>query len=548
MSQRAKSTGGTAGDRRSTSWSLVRGLAALFAFAGAIGPTASAAPLGTGFTYQGFIEDTGSPAQGVFDLEFRIHDGPNPNVSTLLGTELKCAATVDDGLFTVTLDFGAIFAGDALWLEVGVAPEGPCDNSTTFDRLSPLLALSATPYALFALEGNQGPPGEPGPEGLPGPPGASPFGLNRTDAFYTDGNVGIGTMTPSARLDVSGDSVLFSGSFGSGAIPAEGGGTRFLWYAAKAAIRAGQTDGMAWDDANIGEHSAGFGRDAEASGDFSFAAGEKSSAPGNGAVAMGRRTVAMAAGSVALGDNTNARGIYSVALGEQTQANQSHAVAMGSATTASGSASSAFGSSTTASGSGATSFGLQTMATGNRSVAMGDNSTAQAYASLTIGRFNVIEGAPHVWRTDEPLLVAGNGASVDSRSNAMTLFKNGDLTIAGALTQSSDLRLKRDIIPLDRALERVLGLRAVSFHWRAAHAGKTDDRQIGLVAQEVEAVFPELVRTDATGMKSVNYAGLVAPLLEALKEQQRDIEGLWILICNAQFEEMSCRSRDHQRR
>lgn len=54
----------------------------------------------------------------------------------------------------------------------------------------------------------------------------------------------------------------------------------------------------------------------------------------------------------------------------------------------------------------------------------------------------------------------------------------------------------------------------------------SQEKQIGLIAQEVEKEFPELVSTDNEGMKSVNYASMVAPLIEAVKEQQEQIENL----------------------
>ncbi len=61
-------------------------------------------------------------------------------------------------------------------------------------------------------------------------------------------------------------------------------------------------------------------------------------------------------------------------------------------------------------------------------------------------------------------------------------------------------------------------LRGVSFEWRedmpSGHRGK----DLGVIAQEVEEVFPELVHVDARGYKAVNYQGLIAPLIEAVKE------------------------------
>lgn len=113
----------------------------------------------------------------------------------------------------------------------------------------------------------------------------------------------------------------------------------------------------------------------------------------------------------------------------------------------------------------------------------------------------------------------------------MNLYANGNLWIAGSYSSSSDVRLKKDISTLDDSLNKVSNLRGVHFNWK--NENQDPHLQIGLIAQEVEKEFPELVSTDNEGMKSVNYSGLVAPLIEAVKElkqqneeQTREIEKL----------------------
>jgi Chaperone of endosialidase len=91
-------------------------------------------------------------------------------------------------------------------------------------------------------------------------------------------------------------------------------------------------------------------------------------------------------------------------------------------------------------------------------------------------------------------------------------------------TVSSDIRLKRDIIELTQPLTKLLQLRGVSYYWQDVRKGTT--AQLGLIAQEVETVFPELVEQGADGMKALNYNGLIPVLLEALKEQQSTIATL----------------------
>ncbi len=102
---------------------------------------------------------------------------------------------------------------------------------------------------------------------------------------------------------------------------------------------------------------------------------------------------------------------------------------------------------------------------------------------------------------------------------------NGDLHATGNLTQNSDGRLKKDIKPLTHALDAILQLQGKTYRWKedTTFANKAD---IGLVAQEVEKVFPELVAENEQGYKGIAYSKLTAVLIEAMKEQQDQITSL----------------------
>ncbi|HCD51908.1 MAG TPA: hypothetical protein DEQ34_05645, partial [Balneolaceae bacterium] len=82
----------------------------------------------------------------------------------------------------------------------------------------------------------------------------------------------------------------------------------------------------------------------------------------------------------------------------------------------------------------------------------------------------------------------------------------------------------KDIQTLDNALENTLKLRGVSYTWKTDESNVAP--QIGVIAQEVEEVYPEFVRTDSEGMKSVNYAQMTAVLIEAVKTLNAEIESL----------------------
>ncbi len=267
--------------------------------------------------------------------------------------------------------------------------------------------------------------------------------------------------------------------------------------------------------------------------------GGDTKASGNRAVAIGIGTTANGAEAFAMGDGTEASGSRAAALGNKTMASNRSAVSMGENSQASGIASIAMGTSTTASGRNAVAMGKGTSADAKMAVAMGNetevsgwhsvamngNTTAQAKNSLVIGRWNTISGSESQWNPDDPLFVAGNGNGDTDRSNALLLKKNGEMTIAGNLTENSDRRLKTNIQKLGSVLGDLEDIAPVRFHFKE-DTGHPEDRQIGLIAQEVQDAFPELVTKGSDGYLSLAYPKLTAVLLKGLQEQQATIEDL----------------------
>ena len=109
----------------------------------------------------------------------------------------------------------------------------------------------------------------------------------------------------------------------------------------------------------------------------------------------------------------------------------------------------------------------------------------------------------------------------NTSSPSMTLFDSGNMTIAGTLTQNSDVRLKENIKPIESALDKVKQMQGVEFN-----KINSSTKEIGVVAQEIEKIIPELVLEDKEGIKSVAYGNITAVLIEAIKEQQKQIEEL----------------------
>jgi trimeric autotransporter adhesin len=114
---------------------------------------------------------------------------------------------------------------------------------------------------------------------------------------------------------------------------------------------------------------------------------------------------------------------------------------------------------------------------------------------------------------------AAYSAKIDGATNQWSFSQA--ITVS-TTNYASDASLKKDIGIIPDALSKVLDLKGVSFKWK--DTGRAD---LGLIAQDVEKVFPQIVATDkSTGLKSVEYANIVAPLIEAMKEQQQQIDEL----------------------
>ena len=122
-----------------------------------------------------------------------------------------------------------------------------------------------------------------------------------------------------------------------------------------------------------------------------------------------------------------------------------------------------------------------------------------------------------------PVFVAGTGNQTPSIRTAATAFtfnaSTGTLTVGGDFDSGSDERLKKNIETVKGALKIIKNIRGVRFDWK--ESGKPS---LGVIAQELEEVIPELVK--GTDNKTVTYNGLIAVLIEALKELQERVEVL----------------------
>ncbi|MHC4546427.1 MAG: coiled-coil domain-containing protein [Planctomycetota bacterium] len=146
-----------------------------------------AEPVGTKFTYQGRLIDANNAADGFYDFQFRLYDDPNTGSQQGSTIDLNDLDVID-GYFTVELDFGSdVFDGNSVWLEIGVRPD---DSNDVYTILSPRQEVTPMPYAIYAKTAG----------------GDNDWTVSGSDMYsIPSGKVGIGTMTPSEKLNVIGN-------------------------------------------------------------------------------------------------------------------------------------------------------------------------------------------------------------------------------------------------------------------------------------------------------------------------------------------------------
>jgi len=326
-------------------------------------------------------------------------------------------------------------------------------------------------------------------------------------------------------------------------LPIVGNGSRLIWHPKKAAFRAGLTNGT-WEDNNIGQGSFAVGWDAQASGFGSasvgnypvssghqaFSIGNYSNAVQTNSFSVGNSCYAYNPHSFAIGNSAAAMGDYSVSLGFHTVAKAPHSIAVG-----------LYNNSFDQPNGGPVDRIFQVgngVDINNRSNAMtvlrngnvgiggkavlpefildvasrmrirNDGNTAGLYLNNSQNKPEGFMGM----KTDKQIGFYLNGAWrfwIDEGGTAWTPL--GSLQF-----YSSDKRLKQNVFPLKGSLDAISNLRGYNYHWIDPSRGT--ELQTGVIAQDIENYFPELVQQDEKGFKTVNYIGLIPHLIESVRE------------------------------
>ena len=323
-----------------------------------------------------------------------------------------------------------------------------------------------------------------------------------------NGKIGIGTNTPLADVHMkNNDGVVFTGTFGQGNIPVQGGGSRMMWYPGKAAFRAGTVSSNIWDDSQIGDYSFASGYNTRVSGDYSAAFGFQSAATGDYAFAAGHACVSSGDYSFSVGESSLARGPYSMALGRaaQTGNGDTAAVAIGYHPTANAKFSMAFGNYTVANQPNSFAFGFKAVANHSGSFVYADQSTQNVTTpSTAANQFMVKASGGSIFYTDANL------------TTGVTLPAGG-----GAWSSLSDKNVKENIQPVDKNfyLEQLDSIEISKWNYITQD---DDIKHIGPMAQDFYKYFN--IGTDPTRINSLDFDGINLLLLQAIYEKTVDYE------------------------
>ena len=197
----------------------------------------------------------------------------------------------------------------------------------------------------------------------------------------------------------------------TGTVNTSGAGRKLVWDAQKVAFRVGSVSGTQWDASNRGAGSIAMGIDPTASGENSVAIGFANEATGLRSTSIGSSSSATGNYALAVGVTDTASGLNSTALGQLNSATAHQATAMGYGNTASDSSAVVVGHGASATAVSARAFGLNAAATGKNSTALGGNVLASGEKSMAIG--------DHVKATAEGSIIIGNGLVQESTPSAI---------------------------------------------------------------------------------------------------------------------------------
>ncbi|WP_353717308.1 tail fiber domain-containing protein [Dyadobacter sp. 676] len=446
------------------------------------------------FSFQGVARKADGKLASNANVGIRVTIRSENSSGTVVYQETHTVQTNAAGIFNIPIGGGTVVSGafgNISWqsfphfLQLEMDPEG----GTTYIDMGTTQLLSV-PYATQAKEATK----------------------------WHDGYPVVQKMQFGPDIDINDPDVVNDPDLVKYLLPSIDEGNRLIWYPLKGAFRAGSSVNGKWEGSEMGEYSAAFGSDNSAKGLASIASGVGSSAAGSF--------------SAAIGFDAFATGHTSTAFGFETQSNYKGSFVVGMFNAPQGSGGSNAPSADDAIfqvGNGTAgnnkSNAVSVLRNGNTGIKLDIDSPG--YPLDVGGRIRTRhDGATTSgihFNNSQNVVDGFMGMKTDAQigfwiNNAWRFWIDnaGNGTLGGTLSQGSDRRLKRDITPLSASLGRLTGLNGYHYYWKDKE--RDQSLQTGLIAQDVEVLFPELVRTDEKGFKSLNYMGLIPHLIESVKE------------------------------
>jgi len=152
---------------------------------------------------------------------------------------------------------------------------------------------------------------------------------------------------------------------------------------------------------------------------------------------------------------------------------------------------------------------------------------------------------PNLWGKNNFVIKSTGNVGIGTSNPTEKFHVNGNI-ICNVMTQTSDIRYKKNITPIKDSLQKIIQLKGVKYEWKQEEYPEKDfseGKQIGLIAQDVEPVIPEIVHTDSEGFKSVSYDKLTVLLIEAVKELKAENKILKKIICDEYPEKEICQNQ-----
>ena len=260
---------------------------------------------------------------------------------------------------------------------------------------------------------------------------------NTLDKAYDQGGAGAGKeiIADHGAVKISGgDGLIVTGESEAGeTVPMLDEGSYMFYNPNKSAFRAGYVEDSTWHHSNLGHYSVAMGEKSNATGNYAFAMGTESVASGHRSFVMGLDAQAMGHTSVAMGWRPRTTGPYAVSMGDSNEADWASA-AFGSFNKALGDNTLTAGGFNIAAGDYSFAMGRNANSLGYFSMAMGSAVEAKSHSEIVVGSFNTDYTTADIesnreWFPTDRLFVIGNGIDEDTRSNAMTILKNGNIGI-----------------------------------------------------------------------------------------------------------------------